>query len=126
MSELIHEAGFTDVTQAQWSVFRFGGPDGRRPTEIAALAGISKQAVNDGLRHLEALGYLNRAPHPDDGRARVVRLTDRGRELQNAIRAAGSQVEREWQEEIGEPEWSLFCEVLDRLAEAALEIGQEV
>ncbi len=87
---------------------------------------MSKQAVNDDLRHLEAKGYLARAPHPEDGRARVVRLTERGRALQAAIYAAGRQVEREWQEEIGEPDWSVFDRVLNRLAEAALERDRDV
>ena len=126
MSVLIHAAGFTDVTLAQCSLFRFEGPEGRRPTEIATRAGMSKQAVNDSLHHLEAHGYLLRAPHPHDGRARIVRLTDRGRALQDAIYAAGRQVEREWQEEIGEPEWGTFSRVLDRLAAAALQLDQEV
>ncbi len=89
---------------------------------------MSKQAVNDDLRHLEARGYpaARRTPHPDDGRARVVRLTERGRALQDAVHAAGRQVEREWEEEIGEPEGNAFSRVLDRLAQAALHLDREV
>lgn len=111
-------AGFADVTHAQVPIFRYEGPEGRRPTEIAATAQLSKQAVNDVLGQLERSGYLTRKSHPDDGRARVVRLTARGRRLDAAIWEAGREVERTWRERIGEPAWGVFREVLDQLAQA--------
>lgn len=125
LAVLVAEAGFTDVTIAQCAAFRYEGPEGRRPTEIATKMGMSKQSINDGLHHLEARGYLFRTPHPDDGRARVVRLTDRGRELQETIWSAARQVEDEWRAMIGEPDWSTFSRVLDVLAAAALEQDDE-
>ena len=121
MADLVREAGFEDISFAQCMVFRFEGPEGRRPSELAARLKMSKQAVNDCLRILEDRGYLARAVAPGDGRARVVRLTARGEALQKAIYAAGRRVEQEWQEAIGEPDWSAFTRVLDRLAGAALD-----
>jgi len=118
MLDCLHRAGFVDVTYAQIPIFRYEGPDGRQPTEIAATAQLSKQAVNDLLGQLERLGYLKRKSHPDDGRARVVRLTARGRRLEAAIWEAGREVERTWRERIGEPAWGVFREVLDQLAQA--------
>ena len=114
----LHRAGFPDVTYAQLPIFRHEGPDGRQPREIAATAQLSKQAVNDLLGQLERAGYLKRKSHPDDGRARVVRLTARGRRLDAAIWEAGREVERTWRERIGEPTWGVFREVLDQLAQA--------
>lgn len=114
----LHETGFSDVTFAQIPIFRFDGPEGRQPTEIAARAQMSKQAVNDALGQLERLGYLRRVSHPDDGRARMVRLTARGRRLEAAVWNAGRDVEHAWRERIGEPEWATFRKVLDELARA--------
>jgi DNA-binding MarR family transcriptional regulator len=114
----IHQAGFPDVTYAQFPVFRYAGPEGRQPTEIAAAAGLSKHAVNDVLDQLERAGYLERKPRPDDGRGRVVRLTPRGRRLDAAIWDAGREVERTWKRRVGEPAWNVFRDVLDQLAEA--------
>ncbi len=118
MLDLIREAGFSDVSYAQIQVFRFAGPEGRRPTEIAATSGLSKQTVNDVLRQLERLGYLGREQDPEDGRARVVRLTARGRGLDATIWEAGRAVERSWRQRIGEPAWGAFREVLDQIAAA--------
>lgn len=114
----LHRAGFPDVTYAHIPIFRYQGPDGRQPTEIAATAQLSKQAVNDLLGQLQRSGYLKRKPHPDDGRARIVQLTARGRRLDAAIWEAGREVERTWKVRIGGPAWSVFRAVLDQIAEA--------
>jgi DNA-binding MarR family transcriptional regulator len=117
MLDRVHGAGFPDVTYAHLPIFRHEGPEGRQPTEVAATTQLSKQTVNDLLGQLERAGYLKRKSHPDDGRARVVRLTARGRRLDAAIWEAGREVERMWSERIGEPAWSVFREVLDQLAQ---------
>lgn len=118
MLHRLHGAGFPDVTYAHLPIFRREGSDGRRPTEIAARTQLSKQTVNDILGQLGRAGYLTREPHPDDGRARVVRLTERGRALDAAIWEAGRAVEQAWKERIGDEAWGVFREVLDRLAQA--------
>lgn len=41
-------------------LFRFPGPQGMRPTELAGHVGLSKQALNHLLNELESLGYLTR------------------------------------------------------------------
>ena len=61
------------------TVPQFPGPDGVRPGMLAERAGMSKQAMNQLLRSLDALGYIVRTDAPDEGRARIVRLTKRGR-----------------------------------------------
>jgi Winged helix DNA-binding domain len=48
---------------------------------------ITKQSVNDLLRHLEGHGYLLRVPDSVDGRARVIRLTAKGRRIEQTIYA---------------------------------------
>ena len=115
----IHAAGHADVTAAMIALFRFAGVDRRRPGEIAATARLSKQATNDLLRELEGLGYIERHPDPTDGRARIVRLTKRGRALDSAVWAAGAQVEQAWRERFGEKQWTTFNDVLDRVSAAA-------
>ncbi len=118
MLERLHQAGFADVSYSHIPVFRHQGPEGRQPTEIAATAQMSKQAVNNLLGQLQTAGYLKRKPHPEDGRARIVGLTARGRRLEAAIWQAGREVERGWTEQIGERDWSVFRRVLDQIADA--------
>jgi DNA-binding MarR family transcriptional regulator len=64
--------------ESHWTLLRYPGPDGLRPSEVAARNGLSKQAINNLLRELEALGYVGLEPDPEDRRARVISLTDRG------------------------------------------------
>ncbi len=82
--EHVVAAGFDDLGRAHVGLFRYPTAEGLRPSELADRLQISKQSVNDLLRDLEARGYLVREPDPGDGRARVVRLTARGRALEDA------------------------------------------
>jgi DNA-binding MarR family transcriptional regulator len=100
--EGVRDAGFDDVRPAHVTLFRWPGPDGRRPTEIAADVQLSKQRVNDLLRELEALAYLGLQPDPSDNRARTVRLSPRGRALHDVALAVHARVEDEWAQVVGE------------------------
>ena len=64
MLERLHERGFDDLDAAHLNVFQYPGPQGARPTELAARLRISKQALNYLLGELERLGYLERRPTP--------------------------------------------------------------
>ncbi len=81
-------AGFDDLSAAHVALWRYPGLQGARPSQLADRVGITKQSVNDLLGHLEGHGYLSRVPDPVDGRARVIRLTAKGRRLGEAIYAA--------------------------------------
>jgi DNA-binding MarR family transcriptional regulator len=80
-------AGFDDLSAAHVALWRYPGLDGLRPSQLADEVGITKQSVNDLLGHLERHGYLARVPDSADGRARVIRLTPKGRRLQETIYA---------------------------------------
>jgi len=101
MYERLAAAGYPDVTPAQFALLRYPGVDGMRPSDAAELAGISKQTVNDLLGELERGGYLERMPHPEDGRGRIVRLTTRGKRLQRTAVRIGHEVEAAWAADIG-------------------------
>src|SRR5215211_1354366 len=66
MLERLHEHGFDDLDVAHLNVFQYPGPQGARPSELAARLRISKQALNYLLGSLERLDYLERRPDPDD------------------------------------------------------------
>lgn len=115
MLAAIHAAGHEDVTMAMIALFRFAGINGRRPSEIATTARLSKQATNDMLRELERLGYVERHPDPTDGRARIIQLTARGHALDTAVWTAGRTVEQSWRQRFDEEQWTTFNAVLDKL-----------
>ena len=78
-------AGYDDLNAAHVGLWRYPGLEGLRPSQLADRVGITKQSVNDLLGHLEQHGYLGRVPDPSDGRGRVIRLTSKGRRLEQTI-----------------------------------------
>lgn len=116
-------AGFDDVRPAHVTLFRWPGPADRRPTEVAADAQISKQRVNDLLRDLERLGYLELYTDPTDSRARLIRLTDRGRRLHKTAVAIHAQIEDEWAEILGDRHFRQLREGLGRLTASSVDRG---
>jgi DNA-binding MarR family transcriptional regulator len=103
MLERLHERGFTDFDAAYLQICRYPGPQGLRPSEVAAQLGMSKQAVNYLLGELERRGYLERRADPqEDGRSRRVWLTARGVEAVGVIREAVSEMETAWSQQLGE------------------------
>ena len=100
-------AGFTDLVRAHFAVLRYPGPDGRRPSELAAEVGMTKQAMNYLLGQLEQLGYLVREEDHDesDRRSKRVELTTRGRALRTTLRRTVRQLESELEAELGEDDY---------------------
>jgi DNA-binding MarR family transcriptional regulator len=94
-------AGHTDLTIAHMYVFQTPGPDGLRPTELAARTNTTKQAMNHQLNALERLGYLERVPSVTDRRATVIRLTDKGHDVEQIMQHRALELEREWANSIG-------------------------
>jgi DNA-binding MarR family transcriptional regulator len=116
----LNAAGFEELRVPHMAVLQFPGPDGVRPGVLAERAGMSKQAMNQLLRSLETLGYLARSDDPDEGRARIVRLTKRGRSAYARIHEVLSDIEREWSAELGARPFSELKRLLLRVWESPL------
>src|SRR3954468_12845064 len=101
MLERLHEHGFDDLDAAHLNVFQYPGPQGARPSDLAARLRISKQALNYLLGELERLDYLERRPDPTDLRSKRVVLTRRGSTAVGVIRTAVAEVEADGAERLG-------------------------
>jgi DNA-binding MarR family transcriptional regulator len=108
----LNAAGFEELRVPHMAVLQFPGPDGVRPGMLAERAGMSKQAMNQLLRSLDALGYIARSDAPDEGRARIVRLTTRGRAAYAKIHEILRDIEREWSAELGPKHFTQLKELL--------------
>jgi DNA-binding MarR family transcriptional regulator len=111
------ERGFPDIRHAHGCVFRWVDPAGTRLTELADLAGHSKQAVGEFVCDLELRGYVERIPDPADGRAKIIRLTERGIEAKEVALEIFAEIEREWAERIGEERVKDLRDALESLYE---------
>ncbi|MGZ5967459.1 MAG: MarR family winged helix-turn-helix transcriptional regulator [Polyangiales bacterium] len=94
------EAGLVPVhgaaTQPLWD-----RPEGMRLTELAAIAGITKQSMGELVSAMESAGYVERVPDERDARARLVRLTRKGRSAGRLARKLVREVESAWAKKIG-------------------------
>src|SRR5580765_4329656 len=104
------ESGFDDIERPQLGVLLWPGPEGMRPSDLAARMRITKQALNYLLGDLEQRGYVERRPDPHDRRSRRIALTDRGRSLIPVIRGAVADTEREWAAALGEERFTQLRE----------------
>ena len=111
----LNAAGFDELRLPHIAVLEFPGPDGVRPGTLAERAGMSKQAINQLLRSLESLGYIVRSDAPDEGRARIVRFTRRGRAAYSKIHDILRDIEREWSAEIGPKQFAQLKRLLGRV-----------
>lgn len=110
-------AGYDDVNRAHVGLFRYPTLDGLRPTTLADELQITKQSVNDLVGHLEQRGYLTREPDPSDGRARVVRLTPKGRRLERTINAQAQATEQRITGMLGPRSFRQVHQALEELAD---------
>jgi DNA-binding MarR family transcriptional regulator len=116
----LNAAGFEELRLPHMAVLQFPGPDGVRPGTLAERAGMSKQAINQLLRSLEGLGYIVRSEAADEGRARIIRLTKRGRAAYSKIHEILRDIEREWSCELGPKPFAELKELLFRVWESPL------
>jgi DNA-binding MarR family transcriptional regulator len=91
------------------------GPDGTRPTELAAGAWISKQAITKRISGLHAKGLVRLEPDPVDGRAVLVHLTADGVRLRDLALALIADLEGELADQVGIDRYRTFRSVLDEL-----------
>jgi DNA-binding MarR family transcriptional regulator len=106
MIDRLHAHGFADIDPAHLIVLRYPGPQGERPSDLAAQLGLTKQALNYQLGQLERRGYLERRPDPDDQRSRRIVLTRRGVAAAHVIRDAVAELETLWARELGEKRYA--------------------
>ena len=69
--------------------------DGRAPIDMARAFQVPKTTLTHTLKGLESRGLIDMRPNPDDGRSKLVYLTDKGRALrQETIAALGPDFDR--------------------------------
>ena len=96
----MREAGY-DVTVAQARIAQRIDDGGTRLTDLADRAQVTKQTASLLVAALEQEGLVERVPDPADGRARLIRFTDRGRAASLEAMHVVMGVEREWTEHLG-------------------------
>jgi DNA-binding MarR family transcriptional regulator len=117
MRDRLAAEGYGDIREGYGCVFGFIDIDeGSRLTDLAERSGLTKQAVGEVIPELEQLGYVTREPDPRDRRAKIIKLTPKGRDACLTGRRLFAEIEAEWAEQFGD-------ELLAALREAAEQIA---
>ncbi|BAK37608.1 putative MarR family transcriptional regulator [Microlunatus phosphovorus NM-1] len=112
----MHQAGFK-VTIAQGRLAQRIAPNGSRLTDLAEQAQVTKQTASLLVDALEREGMVERVPDPADGRARLIRFTERGQIASAHAMETVMRVERTWIEHLGPELAGSLREALTKLRE---------
>jgi DNA-binding MarR family transcriptional regulator len=116
----MEERGFTDVRAGHAAVFlHIDRRSGTRLTELSRRAGMTKQGMMLVVDDLEERGYVRRVPDVEDARAKVVRLTAKGRRCAAEWRRARVSVETGTRRLLGDRMFETLREAVEEIVAAA-------
>jgi DNA-binding MarR family transcriptional regulator len=92
----MEDAGYPWAPARHYPVFENIDPGGTRLTVLASRAGVTHQAMAQLVCELEERGIVERVADPSDGRARLVRLTDEGRQRVRVALREIAEIEMKW------------------------------
>ncbi|MEV4708559.1 MarR family winged helix-turn-helix transcriptional regulator [Actinoplanes sp. NPDC049316] len=112
----VRARGFTDLRPAHGFAFARLSSGGATVVQLADHLDVTKQAASQMVEDLVSKGYVERRPHPDDARARLIVLTEKGWACTRAADEAAEEVLRPWADEIGPERVAALRADLARLA----------
>jgi len=112
-----YEAGF-GLSVAEWRVMAVVGRFGIvTPTTVAERTDMDKVKVSRAAAALVAANLLEQGPAPHDGRARLLRLTRKGRVVHDGIMPLALALEAQLAAGLTDQEWTMLRTCLQRLQE---------
>jgi len=106
------------LSLAEWRVIAVMGRFGTMtPSTVAERTDMDKVKVSRATASLVAVGLLEQGPAPHDGRARLLRLTRKGRLLHDSAMPLALAMEAQLAAGLSEAEWSMLRTCLRRLQE---------
>ncbi len=116
------ERGYPDARPGHAAVFlHIDRRSGTRLTELARRARMTKQGMMLLVDDLEQRGFVRRVPDPEDARAKVVRLTARGRRYVAEARRVTAALEARVRRELGDRRYEALRGTLEELIGAGNE-----
>jgi DNA-binding MarR family transcriptional regulator len=111
----LNAAGYGDIRPGHGCVFGTITPEGARLTELAERANLTKQAVGEVVSELEGAGYVERVPDPSDGRAKIIRLTERGTAAWECGMGVLNELLERWEQRYGKERVATAVELLTEI-----------
>ena len=117
----LHKHGHEGLTLFHTALISNLDVEGTRITTLADRAGVTKQAMGQLVSELEARGYIQREPDPEDKRASRIKFTKLGWQFLEDAFEVKQEIEADYAITIGEEGMrqlhSLLNRLLDNLSE---------
>src|SRR3954451_5989854 len=112
----VRDSGFADLPPAHRFAFARLSDGGATVGQLAEHLDVTKQAASQMVEELVTKGYVQRRPHPDDARARLIVLTAKGWACTRAADEAAAEVLRPWADALGPHRLDALRADLSRIA----------
>ena len=110
------EVSHLEITPVQAMVLNFlGEQDGITSNHLGQRLRLTSATLTGILDRLEKMDLIERQPHPEDRRAILVCLTERGAEYSAEIKGLFAPANKEFLKDLNEEEEVLFRGLLKRL-----------
>ncbi|MEV5966662.1 MarR family winged helix-turn-helix transcriptional regulator [Kribbella sp. NPDC051952] len=109
------EENFPGLRVSHYRLLELIPPEGARITDLAEVAGMTKQGLGQHVDYLQKLGYTESDRLSGDRRVRLVRRTARGEEAVAFSVAAIERVEEIWAERLGPERYDVLRATLREL-----------
>jgi DNA-binding MarR family transcriptional regulator len=123
MTRLLPDHPYTDIRRSHHKVLLMLPASGASITELAALAGMTKQSLGELVDGLQTAGYVTSTENPTDRRVRLIQPTERGRAAATLTRSAGDEIEATWRATVGRDRYDQMKATLEELVQADLGVG---
>lgn len=110
-----HTMGYDEIRPVHLAVMRNMDMKGTRITLIAERAGVTKQAISHFVQECEQLGFVERTTDPEDGRAKIVVFTTKGRNFMKTTKSVIQSIEKEIISTLGAKKVETLRETLKEL-----------
>ncbi len=119
-------AGYAD-SYPSWgtNIFHYLRGGGLRLTELAKRTHTTKQALRYTINQLEAAGYVERVPDPTDGRAKIIRFTQRGWEGRRVGDEIIASLEEQCVQKLGEERMRQFKALIEDVSSVLEETREQ-
>lgn len=106
------EESFPGLRVSHFRLLELIPDSGARITDLAGVAGMTKQGLGQHVDYLQERGYAESERVAGDRRVRLVRRTAAGDQAMEFGRAAIAKTEQQWRERLGADRFELFREAL--------------
>jgi DNA-binding MarR family transcriptional regulator len=108
-------AGLENARVPHTHVTAYIKAEGSRLTELATQARMTLPAMSELVDDLQRIGIVERRPDPRDRRAKLICLTDAGREAMRTARRVIAEIEAGYAELVGAKRFEDAAETLNTL-----------